>query len=98
MKLKAKYIKYICIDYSDLERYLKYIWKKEKSVEILESPNDASYSFEKIKKDEKYFEDKDYQKIINNGYFEWWRLRTVLMGLCKDGKIIEGNYLINVSW
>ena len=97
MELKHKKESYFVIEYRDLERYLEEVWNK-KPVQILESPNDTTYRLDRITKGDKYYEEKEYQEIADKGYFVWYDLRTVLLGLCREEKIPEGNYLIIVSW
>ena len=97
MELKHKKESYFVIKYRDLEIYLEEVWNK-KPVEILESPNDTTYRLDRITKGDKYYEEKEYQEIADKGYFVWDELRTVLLGLCREEKIPEGNYLIIVSW
>lgn len=41
---------------------------------------------------------KDWEAFKSTGEQKNYQLRTILDGLCADGKLAAGTYLINVSW
>lgn len=44
------------------------------------------------------FEQKDWDKFKATGEEETYLLRTILDGLCKEGHLAPGTYIISVCW
>lgn len=69
-----------------------------KPMEMLESPNDTSYSHEVKKETLDEYDTKDVENGVKHGYFECWRLGLFLTDLCNKDIIPPGHYLVRVSW
>jgi hypothetical protein len=94
-ELPTKTETYICVGDSDLEWFIKQETGHEVCIsELANCGNDTNlvYNVETIK--DLYIE--DWNEFKASG--ERCGLITILDGLCGEGKIKPGKYLINVSW
>lgn len=44
------------------------------------------------------YQQKDWEEFKSTGEQKPYRTRTILDGLCADGHLLPGIYVINVSW
>ena len=96
--LKGQVQRIMTVDYSDLEDFVKQVYKAEDYdfVATEECGNDSQHSFSidgKISKSDQKDADQIRQGIINS-YQNYLLLNT----LCADGYIEPGEYLIEVCW
>lgn len=59
--------------------------------------NDMKYHFHDIEKDISEFDLKKYNKL-KSGESDYIDMETVFNGLCHDGLIEPGNYVVSVCW
>jgi hypothetical protein len=94
-ELPTKTETYICVNYSDLEFFIKQETGHEVCIAELACCNNDSNLTCNV-------------KVISGFFIDYWNefkssgqhcgLGTILDGLCSEGKIKPGKYLINVSW
>lgn len=88
----------IKVEYSDLEKFITE--RTGHSYEIVpneEWSNDEEHRFVVTGKLVGY-QQKDWDAFKSTGVEYQYRLHTILDGLCADGHLAAGIYLISVSW
>lgn len=84
------------VDYKDLEQFIKAETGQGYNISVGEElVNDFSRSYSKINDVVGNEEEWNKFKTTGKGRFI---LRTILEGLCSEGKIPPGDYLVKVSW
>ncbi len=96
LKFKVEIINTVEVD--DLQRFIKESTGHEyEIVPNQEWGNDEQHRFELDGKIEEW-NLEDWNTFKSTGEQHRYRLGTILDGLCADGKLDPGLYVINVSW
>lgn len=98
MNLKCKTETVHSVNYNNLEQFIKQTTGHE--YEILpneEWNNDTQHRF-LIDGKMLDFHQKDWEAFKSTGEQDPFRLRNIMNGLCADGHLLPGIYVINVSW
>jgi len=95
--LKCKVKTIVEVNYGDLESFIKAETGHEYEIACMEemcNDEDHKYSVD-AELDE--WKAKDWE-AFKNGSRRQFILRTILCGLCSEGKIPAADYLVRVSW
>lgn len=98
MTLKCKTETVHTVELNDLEQFI--LEKTGHAYEIVpneEWSNDQQHRFE-ISGYLHSYQNTDWNLFKVSGMQGRYQLRTILNGLCSDGHLEKGIYLINVSW
>ena len=93
-KLAPKYV----IDYHDFGTFVQEVYGLRDRFDILETPNDSTHSYSGIDGKMSEYEETQLAEMIKDGCGEYYRLADILNDLCRKGKIVPGDYLIDVCW
>ena len=86
------------VKYYDLDDFIKEACGVEvESKQIDCWGNDTQHRF-KVTPIDSDADAKEWEKIKTEKFAEDYSLRTILNGLCTDGKLESGVYLVIVSW
>lgn len=98
MKLKhTKEVK-IIVDYNDLEAFIEEIYGHEYEIVSMEEWNNSESHTFNIKGERIDDYNMKYITFLEKGNPKQYSLRVILIDMCNNGYIEEGNYLINISW
>lgn len=103
--LKTKTVTLHRVDYHELERYVNEFYGIEKDslkrgwsfVADMECGNDTSITFGVDGKIDKW-EEQELQKFKTDHRKTGWVTGALLNDLCREGLIVQGEYLIDVCW
>lgn len=99
MELKKRTETIHNVEYGDLDAFIKeacgFDWFECQQIE--EWGNDSQHRF-KVGPITDDFHKKEWEKIKATKEAGSYTLRTILGGLCSDGKLEAGVYLISVCW
>lgn len=96
-ELKCKVRTVISVNYNDLERFIKAETGREYEIACQEEVgNDTEHTYNVEAKLDLYNAKEwvDFKAGSKTQYI----LRTILCGLCLEGKLQAGEYLVRVSW
>lgn len=96
LKCKTETVKVVEVD--DLQQFIKQTTGHEYEIVPNEEwGNDQQYRFV-VNGRLLDFHQKDWDTFKSTGAQEQYRLRAILEGLCADGHLEAGIYVIDVSW
>jgi hypothetical protein len=96
--LKTKKESALIVDHNDLEKFILQCTGHEyECLSGEEWGNDSQHRFTVESKMNEY-DIEEWETFKLNGSTECFKLGYILDGLCKDGFLKAGNYLITVSW
>ena len=87
------------VEYGELERFIKDVTGHEYEIAFYEGCSNDSWRLFNV--DGKLFHVWDQPKwddFKTKGNCTSWMLQAILNGLCKDGHIGKGKYLVHISW
>ena len=101
MSLKFEVKTQRIVDYNDLDRFINESFPQFKGqyecVPYEEWNNDSSHNIHVEPKISEY-NLKDIDEMLTTGKIKSYRTRDLLCYLCERGDLMEGDYLIEVSW
>jgi hypothetical protein len=87
------------VEYGELERFIKDVTGHEYEIPFSEDCGNDSWKVFRV--DGKLSELWDLPKWENfktKGHYTSWMLQVILNGLCKDGHLSKGKYIVHISW
>ena len=98
MDLEHKIETYMRIEYQQLQRFIAEKYRLKEFCCTLESGNDSLYEYTVKKKEQDEWEKDDVKTCIASKACSPWMLGYILTDLCNQDLIVEGDYLLSVSW
>jgi hypothetical protein len=111
MKLNYGEVCYKQTNYNDLQNFLSF--HIGTNVEIMWRGNDTDETYT-VEKDNQFWDEEEYKELLareripaksygtltipESVNYEEYEVGTLLEGLCREGKLEEGSYLVTVSW
>lgn len=96
--LKCERETLLTVEYHEMERFIKECTGHDAEIVAIEEwGNDSQHRFRVDGKLEMY-EKKDWTKFKETGEASTFGLQAILNGLCSEGKLDKGTYLITVCW
>lgn len=91
------------VDYHDFEEYIESVTGHRINIPAIElTGNDTTLDMEVVDmgEDEEFDEDEqeEYNTFLKTGKVEEYSLHVILDGLCQQGKLLPGTYLISICW
>lgn len=98
MELKHQVETFITVDYHDLEQYIYNHYQRLYNIVAgEEGRNDTQMKYTVVSEPLDEYDAEDVERF-KSGKRVCFILRTILIDLCNNGKIIPGTYLIQISW
>jgi hypothetical protein len=88
----------ISVYYSDLEQFIKEETGQTYDIVCQEEYNNDIHKEFDVDGDTMYLGEVSKWLDFKGGKIQQYMLRTILDGLCRDGKIKSGKYLVHISW
>jgi hypothetical protein len=99
MPLRCKTVTTIAIDYSDLENFIKEVYGQEYEIPSEEEKgNDCTITYSLKQEPLGDYDERKMGQFCQGKHHGGMMLRTIMQDLVNNGRIIPGNYSIQISW